>query len=327
MVESLSPSILLVAGCGTFSEEDCDEQPSRRESLSVLVSHPGLGSLPEADKLILHITYLKRPPYPPLQLSRCLVSCGEGGCALPLSVVLNTGDTIRVLTVVSKAAPRSHEPFGNEHDLETRLERVLAGGEEEGVDGLETVQGCFDAEEYLSQLLTALNRSGQLPVGSYHVADYDLELVEASADTPHPHASAGAAPPARQRNGAASLCRPRKGGGGCAAVGLVAVLQGEPGSAARHVMVGHLLLLDLGAGAVLHRISTRIQPCHPLVLAPPSPLAARFAASWQAALHHVPLHAHRQRNLLALDNDSVHLGKSLPILPNPRYPVDITPPS
>lgn len=353
MVESLHPSALLVAGSGTHSEDDSEEQPSRRESISVLLGYTGcMSSMPEADILVLHLTYLKRPPYPPLQLTRCLVSSGASGSPLPLSVVLNTGDTIRVVSVVDKFAPRAHEPFGEEHDVEARIERLASRGGEEDCTNIEIVQGCFDAEEYLSQLLSSLNSSNQLPPGNYHVADYDLELVEASSEcfsplkpsdpaSTQPSAAAHRAAPDDDQEGgflasdaahrslqASSADVPASHStGACAAVGLVAVLEGSVGSAQSHVMVGHLLLLDLCSGAVLHRLSTKIQPCHPHVLAAPSPLAKRFAASWQAALKNPQVEAHRTRNLLVLDNDSVHAGRSVPILPNRRYPVDITPPT
>ena len=42
------------------------------------------------------------------------------------------------------------------------------------------------------------------------------------------------------------------------------------------MMVGHLVLLDCCNGAVLHSLSTRVQPCIINVLRPPSLLIHRF---------------------------------------------------
>ena len=48
------------------------------------------------------------------------------------------------------------------------------------------------------------------------------------------------------------------------------------------MMLGHVLILDSCSGVVMHSMSTKLQPCHPKVLEPPSALVERFMATWRS---------------------------------------------
>lgn len=91
------------------------------------------------------------------------------------------------------------------------------------------MQACFDAEQYLSQLLDHFKESHQMPQGIYCLADYDLRLVETQGSENlcrFPFMSQGkqGLEEFRQQEFKAG-CFKDCSAGGFAAIGIVAVLE------------------------------------------------------------------------------------------------------
>jgi len=175
---------------------------------------------------------------------------------------------------------------------------------------VKVVQSNFDAEKYLSQILVVMRNSGQLPRGEYYIADYDLSLIDLSSmSTVRINAAEG--DPKSQA---------------FAAIGIVAVLEGGGGAECSHAMMGHLLLLDVCTGSLQHRMSTKVQSCHPHLLQQ-SGFVQRLRDTWRKAIEDPTTEEHRLRVTTKLDNDALLHGRCLQFLQNHTYPVVVLPPN
>jgi hypothetical protein len=288
-------SLLFVAGTPIALPMDPLHQLSdpspRRHSFTLVIgadtNPPPLPLATPSSVLLLHLTYLSTPPFPDVQPERCILVGGRRGAhgaqrgssdldVLPVSVVVNSGDSIRIVTAARRHGVQRHMRFGTEHyDLDARIERRDTCGELLECDDVEVIQASWDAEQYLSDLLASLStrrchdttQDGSGAVGKLVLRDYDVRIIDSLA---HPHcgdwppswgcgisSSATAASMARsQSHGLAPRCSRCPGAFGgcgqdCVAIGIVAVVAATSEVEGRTLMLGHLLLLDSRAGKVL----------------------------------------------------------------------------
>ena len=142
MAEYASPSLLLVVGSGSQHELDQELQASRRFSVTLVVGQDSTMSGPTQEcMIVLHTTFLVRPPFPPIHCKKCIVAPGfRRDRQLPVSLVVNTGDSIRIITISHAFGVPTHLSFGDQHEIEVRLEKRDVHGESLDCRDLKTVQ-------------------------------------------------------------------------------------------------------------------------------------------------------------------------------------------
>ena len=339
------PSAVLVhASQGSNQEQLADAQ---RHSVSLI-----MGLLSRKSLCVLHTTYFVQPPYPVLDLRHSLLIGDDYPTAM---LIVNTGDTIRFLNIVTQDTDKMSVKdsflfdetdleeegtmrFASSSKLDANIEwrnhnGTSVGCGEEISESAVLEQCSFDVEMYLARLLAEMSPEigGNKKTGSgkLHLADYDIRIVESATNN---------VPEADDQHGQ-----------NCVAIGVIAVLkrcawhenyeehrcmskvEADADTESSYMLVSHLLLLCCKTAEVLARLSTRACSC-------PAAAAATSARSrlvhselraWRAALA-TPMRpnsgAGARRDFVEWDNDGVLEGRCAERLVNPIYPIVITPP-
>jgi hypothetical protein len=351
-----NPSAVLVHA----SSGSCPHQESvdaQRHSMSLI-----LNFAPEAAAHLcaLHTTYFVQPPYPVLEPRHSLLLGYEKGTCPTATLVINTGDSIRFLNITSRGNDQTAMKdcflfdendfedddsmrFTSCSELDARVEwhcrdgSTFAGeqNQEDCSRNIVLRQSSFDVESYLAHLLTDMcsgmkGNKSKATSGKFHLADYDLRIVESAFDIPE------------------SSLPVSKYGHCCVALGVLAVLkggerrgndkqnmgraEGATDSEPTCTLVSHLLLLCCKTAQVLARLSNRACSCPAAAAAASarSRLVQSELRAWRAMLatpgRHTRTGPGATPDIVEWDNDGVLEGRCAERLVNPVYPIVITPP-